>query len=468
MRQPQPVRGVDMERTERQFVLLRNVTKFCTAHGEAKTTHTDTSATSTSWRTTLSSGGTTVDLAGTVSVSASAGASGAAELEWALLKAASAHMVVRAVDLGFGFVGLPNSGDKHFSTHQSKNWCPPRTGCQEWHGGLATCVNGAGRCDTTSLAAQLPPPSPIGALGQRVSWAPPQPLPLAYEALLRPGRSAFTGGVTANASHGYAGWSSQPALPFQSFAEYSDAARHSLSGFASGAARINTNLRCGSVLPVTLKFGLFGDLSRDGIVDQKDAVIWARSQYPLADSVYRHGLIVKLDLDTSYVGGEGQRRISVNGTLALVRQLSAWADNQTVVIHFVGWQGSGHDTLYPSLDKVNPTVSTAADLYRLVDESRKFNTIISYHINTDEAYANSTATSCSAFNECNYSIHPVPGTLDGKPNPDFKASIIAKVPNGSEWIWQAPALSDPLQVRATVSFACIVNYRFSCVHQIVT
>jgi hypothetical protein len=93
---------------------------------------------------------------------------------------------------------------------------------------------------------------------------------------------------------------------------------------------------------------------------------------------------------------------------------SEWSDNQTIVVHLVGWQGSGHDTLYPSLDKVNPNVGTVGDLIRLAEASRQYNTIISYHINTDEAYVNYTATSCSAFNDCNYSVHPVPGTQVGK------------------------------------------------------
>ena len=42
-------------------------------------------------------------------------------------------------------------------------------------------------------------------------------------------------------------------------------------------------------------------------------------------------------------------------------------------------------------------------------------------------------------------MHPVPGTEDGKPNPDFKRGIIASQPNGSEWVWQAPQMSDPFQ-----------------------
>jgi hypothetical protein len=324
-----------------------SVTEYCAAKGETQTVYSASTAGSASWSTvrkkmmplryslpavllfvtfghaglsqTLSKpggGGATVVLAGTVAVGAGA-ATGVSGLEWTLLKAESPQMsVVRAINLDFGFVGLANRGDVHFTTYQAKSWCPPGTGCQEWHGGLASCVNGAGRCDSASLAAQLPPPpARSNAAGEqgRTSWAPPLPLPFAYEALLRPGRSAFTGGVTANGSRGFAGWSSQPSLPFQSFGEYSDSGsaqwQRSLSAFASGAARINTNLRCGSVLPATLKFGFFGDLSGNGVVDRNDAVIWVRSQYPLADAVYRHGLVVKLDSDsTSYVQNEGQKR----------------------------------------------------------------------------------------------------------------------------------------------------------------
>lgn len=423
------------------------VTEFCSERGQTSTIYSDITAESTSWSTTLvEPGGLTVSLAGTVSVATNAGAS---ELEWTLMKAESQQMVVRAIDLGFGFVGLSTTGDKHFGTHQVKSWCPPGTGCQEWHGGIVSCAVD-GRCDMGTMEAQLPSPpmltSDLIETRERVPWEPPQPLPFAYKELLKLGRSAFTGGVSATGSHGFAGWSSQPSLPFQSFGEYSKTVSNRLAGFSSGAARINANLRCGNVLPVTLRFGIFGDLSGDGTVDQEDTVVWLRAQYPLADSIYRHGLIVKLDSDsTSYVQGEGNKRISFNDTLRLVKQLSTWADNQTIVIHLVGWQGSGHDTLYPSLDMVNPNVGTASDLYKLAEASRHYNTIISYHINTDEAYANYTATSCSALNVCNYSRHPVPHTLDGQPNPDFKASIISKQPNGSEWIWQAPTLSDPLQ-----------------------
>ena len=64
-------------------------------------------------------------------------------------------------------------------------------------------------------------------------------------------------------------------------------------------------------------------------------------------------------------------------------------------------------------------------------------------INVDEAYKTLTATAGT-----NFSWHPVPGTDDGKPNPDYVREIISSAPNGSEWLWGAgqPGVhSDPLQ-----------------------
>ena len=149
-------------------------------------------------------------------------------------------------------------------------------------------------------------------------------------------------------------------------------------------------------------------------------MVWTREQWPMADWLYRTGLIFKIDSDaTSYQQGVGRKRISFNETLLTVKALSEWADNQTIVMHLVGWQGSGaqssiasmlllvlslslslslsllmmpaihcrfagHDTLYPSLNAVNPVLGTAAELRQLAEACTQYNTILSYHINTDE------------------------------------------------------------------------------------
>ena len=69
----------------------------------------------------------------------------------------------------------------------------------------------------------------------------------AFTNLTRPGRSAFTGGHTSSA--GYAGWSTQIVLPFQSFGQpaASSSVGAGAEALSSGSARINTHLRCGSV-----------------------------------------------------------------------------------------------------------------------------------------------------------------------------------------------------------------------------
>ena len=230
-----------------------SATIFCAGDGEVTTVYSDTTGTATRWSTTLSKPGSGVSvlLAGSMRVAASAPPlTASSELVWTLTNATSKQMTVRAIDLGFGFLGLSEAAAQHYTTHQFKTWCPPATGCQEWHGGGASCTVG-GRCDTASATLSAQAASP---------WHPPEPLPWAYTALLTTGRSAFTGG--AGKVVGYSAWSSQAALPFQSFGEYTTTAaiadqQPQLTGFSSGSARINTNLRCGDVLPVTLKFGVY-------------------------------------------------------------------------------------------------------------------------------------------------------------------------------------------------------------------
>ena len=141
-------------------------------------------------------------------------------------------------------------------------------------------------------------------------------------------------------------------------------------------------------------------------MDVDDAVVWTRDQYPKADWLVRVGLMTKLQNDvTSYTNGgcngsvhdpHRQSRATFNRTLDAVKWLSRWSDNSTHVMHLVGWQGTGHDTLYPSLNRLNPYAGTKADLERLSAEAKRYNTLISYHINTDEACECTSVTVCVA------------------------------------------------------------------------
>ena len=151
---------------------------------------------------------------------------------------------VRAVDLGFGFVGLSTPSDQHYTTHQEKTWCPPRTGCQSWHGSSASCTVGGAACTAEHIASQHETPhakqdkqqqqrqqqqqqqhhtnivtekkksggdgmSSVPGHSYRSGWQPPFPLPWAFKALQKAGRSSFAGGSSPSNGVGYAVWSTQ-------------------------------------------------------------------------------------------------------------------------------------------------------------------------------------------------------------------------------------------------------------------
>jgi hypothetical protein len=131
--------------------------QYCAGRGETATSYTVHGPANVSWVTVLTkTGAPTVTLTGYASaLDTTIVGKQTAEFAWVLDSAvtAAAGQVVRAVDLEFGFVGLPSAGDQHYTTHQEKQWCPPSTGCQEWRGADVSCTVGE-PCDAESLAAQ--------------------------------------------------------------------------------------------------------------------------------------------------------------------------------------------------------------------------------------------------------------------------------------------------------------------------
>ena len=103
-------------------------------------------------------------------------------------------------------------------------------------------------------------------------------------------------------------------------------------------------------------------------------------------------------------------------------------------------RGTGHDTLYPLLNVINGALGTKEDLHRLArDAQEKYNTIISYHINTDEAYSN-----FSEYVRNGSKLEFVNGLV----NRDVNEQNVALNPDGSGYEW-SPHHSimsfDPLQ-----------------------
>lgn len=81
--------------------------------------------------------------------------------------------------------------------------------------------------------------------------------------------------------------------------------------------------------------------------------------------------------------------------LEIVKKIDRITPGYTKVLYLVGWQYNGHDDRYPEFFEVNPQLKSPQDataldsLLRLVEESKKYNTVISYHINISDAYQES-------------------------------------------------------------------------------
>lgn len=110
---------------------------------------------------------------------------------------------------------------------------------------------------------------------------------------------------------------------------------------------------------------------------------------------YRHTLMMKLTLANPDNKGGCKVFCTFDQAFEVVKQIDRMTPGYTKVLYLVGWQYNGHDDRYPEFFEVNehlksPQDATAKEsLLRLVEKSKKYNTVISYHINISDAYEES-------------------------------------------------------------------------------
>jgi len=202
------------------------------------------------------------------------------------------------------------------------------------------------------------------------------------------------GGWSHSGRTGAGVYSSQNHAPFWAgLRSYENPGRCSV--FTISSATLHTQFLCGSALPLTLRVGLFPAQQGTQSVSGVDVRRWLRKQYPLADSLYRTTMPFKLFLDGSAYTNGLRNRITFEDAKAYIANMSYIFDYYPITPILVGWQGLGHDTLYPSLDVVNENLGGAAGLLSLneflLDNAGKGSSL-SYHVNTDEAYSHYNGT----------------------------------------------------------------------------
>lgn len=93
-----------------------------------------------------------------------------------------------------------------------------------------------------------------------------------------------------------------------------------------------------------------------------------------------------------YENNTSEVLINFEQALEIIKGIDNITQGIEKIIYLVGWQGLGHDDLYPEMNVINPYLkrecdATAKDsLLWLVEEAKKCNTVISYHGNVADAY----------------------------------------------------------------------------------
>lgn len=110
---------------------------------------------------------------------------------------------------------------------------------------------------------------------------------------------------------------------------------------------------------------------------------------------YTHTLMMKLGLAHPEPKLGCKVLCTFDQALEIVKKIDRMTPGYTKVLYLVGWQYNGHDDRYPEFFEVNPGLKSPQDataldsLLRLVEEAKKYNTVISYHINISDAYQES-------------------------------------------------------------------------------
>ena len=250
-----------------------------------------------------------------------------------------------------------------------------------------------------------------------------------------PMASVFAGGWSASQKTGAAVLSNAHHAPFRTGLRSHDAPGR-CSVFSIAPAPLQASFDCGSALPIILRVGVFPDVTQDGTVSGDDIALWRRAQFPRADVLYRSTLPYKIQIDlTAYQ--PSWTRLPFVQVLDYISNISKITDSYPQTPILVGWQGLGHDTLYPSLDVLNvhADVGGRAGLDTLnagiVSVSGTSLSSLSYHVNSDEAYSLFNSLPNPAFDPimCRVNIdHVTPWAMncsvDGQtPNCGIRCSI---------------------------------------------
>jgi len=127
-----------------------------------------------------------------------------------------------------------------------------------------------------------------------------------------------------------------------------------------------------------------GDHDRDGEVSWIDGAKLLREKVDaVPNPYYENKTFVRAFLARK---GSTAENLSFRDELERIRQFAAQTDSAACIIYLLGWQYTGHDSGYPSVDKVNESLGGYKELVNLISEAKKLHVNVSFYDNYDDSY----------------------------------------------------------------------------------
>ena len=128
-----------------------------------------------------------------------------------------------------------------------------------------------------------------------------------------------------------------------------------------------------------------GDYDKDGQVSWVDGTKIYRDRIKAKPNPY----YADREITEFYIAYPNPNRPRITPfpqVLERIKEFANQTDSPKRIFYLAGWQYNGHDTGYPSVDKVNEKLGGYDALKNLVEEARKYNVTVSFHDNYDDSY----------------------------------------------------------------------------------
>jgi hypothetical protein len=134
----------------------------------------------------------------------------------------------------------------------------------------------------------------------------------------------------------------------------------------------------------TATVAIIGDYDEDGKVDWVDGSKFLRKQVTATPNpYYKDKTFVRTFLARK---GGSSENLTFRQVLDRIKEFALQTDSAAWVMYLLGWQYTGHDSGYPSIDSVNHELGGYSELVNLIREARKYNVNVTFYDNYDDSY----------------------------------------------------------------------------------